>query len=113
MTKIKCCYCDKEICKHDEFYVINNKIYCSECVKEETITYFKVSNSIYDEGDIYKFYDRDDAIKVIDKNVNFIKSQIKSYEGSNEKWIKHLKDEIEEFQNMKKDIFGDDENVEM
>lgn len=110
---IECDYCGKEISKDEEFYIIDDRVYCSDCVEENTITYFKVRDNVYTEGedDIYKFCDKNDAIKQIEENINFIELRIKSYSESKEEWVKrrneYWEEEIKKLEKMKKYILGE------
>lgn len=116
---IECKCCGKEISKDEEFYIINNRAYCSDCIVEETVTYFKIGDVVCteDEDDIYKFYDKNDAIKQIEENINFIELRIKSYSESKEEWVKrrneYWEEEIKKLEKMKKYILGEEENYEV
>lgn len=102
---MECCCCGKEINKEDEFYVVNDELYCNECCKEKSHTYYSICDEVtYEEDEVTSFDNKKEAIEFYKGSIESIKSNIQKSEKSDapyeKAYLEKYKNEMKEIQEL-------------
>lgn len=103
---MKCSYCGEEICKDEEFYIIEDNICCIECCEKHTHIYYTVCDNTYEEDVVVPFDTREEAIASYEEDIATLERRIAETEQSDAPWkddyIERYKNEIKETQDLLK-----------
>lgn len=89
---VKCDYCERELKENESFYVIQDRIYCFDCVEEETRTYYKIGDDpedVYADSVVGEYENIKDYAQKIKNSITFYSDRVKEYEKieKKENWI--------------------------
>lgn len=88
---MKCSYCDEEIKEDGGFYIYKGEIYCDECCKEETYTYYVFGDDPenHTEDGVKEFGNKKEAINYLERQLHSIKETIKELKSSDKCYAKY------------------------
>ena len=118
---MRCNHCDRIINKEENFYEINGEVYCTDCVKESTITYYTIgedSECNYTDEEMAEYNDLDEYIENLKERMEWInerKTRLEAIEEPNmwDKYdLKKCKEEFKEVNEILDRIQNEEEEEE-
>lgn len=78
---MKCYGCGRDIKEDEEFYIHEDTVYCSDCVKGETVTYYMMDGEVLGQDDEVQVYeDKNEAVTDCKKRLKYLRETLKDIE---------------------------------
>ncbi|CAL7899263.1 hypothetical protein [Fusobacterium necrophorum] len=110
-----CFNCERKINENEGFYEIENEIYCNDCIRETSFTYYTVKGfeeNTYDMSEVGCYKNKKDFIENINDWIAHNKRIIEIYCKTQDDFSKHIEEtarrKIKELQEMKRKVMEEE-----
>lgn len=84
---MKCFACDREIKENEKIYVNESEIYCSDCIREETLTQYILNGEVLlgQDDEVQVYGDKNEAITECNSRLEYLTKQLNKAKSKGEK----------------------------